>query len=76
MIQAMLFRVLDDIDYMAADIFLDAPPSQSRSMKEMLGIPEDYFSATADFPTPQMLEVIRADLRRICGRPKAWLTPR
>jgi hypothetical protein len=74
-IQTMLFRILDDIDYLAADIFLDVPPSGSRSMKDMLGIPGDYFSAIPDFPTPQTLEVIRADLRRICGRPKAWLTP-
>jgi hypothetical protein len=74
-IQTMLFRILDDIDYLAADIFLDVPPSRSRPMKDMLGIPEDYFSATPDFPTPQTLEAIRADLRRMCGRPKAWLTP-
>jgi hypothetical protein len=70
----MLFRILDDIDDLSADIFLDAPPSRSRSMKDMLGIPEDDFSAIPDFPTPQTLAVIRADLRRICGRPKAWLT--
>jgi hypothetical protein len=75
LIQTMLFRILDDIDYLAAEIFLDAPPSRSRSMKDMLGIPEDYFSAIPDFQTPQTLEVIRADLRRICGRPDAWLTP-
>ena len=41
----------------------------------MLGIPEDYFSAIPDFPIPQTLEVIRANLRRICGRRNAWLTP-
>jgi hypothetical protein len=41
LIQTMLFRILDDIDYLAAEIFLDAPPSRSRSMKDMLGIPED-----------------------------------
>ncbi len=75
LIQTMLFRILDDIDYLAAEIFLDAPPSRSRSMKDMLGIPENYFSAIPDFPNTQMLEVIRADLRRICGRPDAWLTP-
>jgi hypothetical protein len=74
LIQTMLFRILDDIDYLAGEIFLDVPPSGSRSMKDMLGIPKDYFSAIPDFPTPQTLEVIRADLRRICGRPKAWLT--
>jgi hypothetical protein len=75
LIPTMLFRILDDIDYLAAEIFLDAPPSRSRSMKDMLGIPEDYFSAIPNSPTPRTLEVIRADLRRICGRSKAWLTP-
>jgi hypothetical protein len=70
-IQATLLRILDDVNYLAAAIFLDVPPSQTRSMKDMLGIPEDEFSAVPDFPTPQMLEVIRAGLRRICGRPKA-----
>lgn len=35
LIQAMLFRILDDIDYLVADNFLDAPPSRSRSMKDM-----------------------------------------
>ena len=37
LIQTMLFRILDDIDYLAADIFLDAPPSRSRSMKRHAG---------------------------------------
>jgi hypothetical protein len=75
LVQTMLFRFLDDTDYLAADIFLDVPPSRSRSMKKMLGIPDDYFSASPASPTPQTLEAIRADLRRICGRPNAWLTP-
>jgi hypothetical protein len=71
----MLFRILDDIDYLAADVFLDMAQSRSRSMKAVLGIPEDYFSAVPYSPTPRELELIRGDLRRICGRPKAWLTP-
>jgi hypothetical protein len=74
LIRTMLLRILDDIDYLAADVFLDMAPSRSRSMKAVLGIHEDYFSAIPDSPTPQTLKVIRADLRRICGRPKAWLT--
>jgi len=36
---------------------------------------ENYFTAIPHSPTGKKLEVIRADLRRICGRPKAWLTP-
>ena len=71
----MLFRILDDIDYLAAAVFLDMAPSRCRSMKAVLGIPEDYFSAVPYSPTRRQLEVIRANLRRICGRPEAWLTP-
>jgi hypothetical protein len=74
LIRTMLFRILDDVDYLAADVFLDMAPSRSRLMKAVLGIPEDYFSAVSYSPTRRRLEVIRADLRRICGRPKAWLT--
>jgi hypothetical protein len=43
LIPTMLFRILDEIDNLAADIFLDLPPSHSRSMKAVLGIPEEYF---------------------------------
>jgi hypothetical protein len=71
----MLFRILDDIDYPAADVFLDLAPSQSRSLNAMLGISEDYFSAAPYSPTRREFQLVRADLRRICGRPKARLTP-
>jgi hypothetical protein len=63
LVRMMLFRILDDIDYLAADIFLDLPPSRSRSMKALLGIPEDYFSAIPCSPTSRELELTRADLR-------------
>jgi hypothetical protein len=75
LIRTMLFRFLDDIDYLAADVFLDMAPPQGRSMKAVLGIPEDYFSAVPNSPNRRQLEAIRADLRWICRRPKAWLTP-
>jgi hypothetical protein len=75
LIRTLLFRILDDFDYLAADIFLDASPSRSRSMKNLLGIAEDYFSAIPDSPTGQDLEAIRAHLRRICRRPNAWPAP-
>jgi hypothetical protein len=75
LIRTLLFKILDDIDYLYADIFLDAPPYRSRSMKRQLGIAEDYYSAMPDSPNRQELEVIRADLRRVCGRPQAWLAP-
>jgi hypothetical protein len=55
LIRTLLFRILDDIDFLAADIFLDAPPSRSRSMKRQLGIPEDYYSAIPDSPSSHTL---------------------
>src|SRR5262249_54076633 len=75
LIRTLLFRILDDIDYLAADVFLDAPPSRSRSMKDILGIAEVYYSAIPYSPTGQDLEAIRADLRRVCRRPNAWPAP-
>ena len=75
LIRTLLFRILDDVDYLAAEIFLDAPPSRSRSMKDVLGIAEDYFTAIPHAPTGRELEAIRADLRRICRRPNAWPAP-
>jgi hypothetical protein len=53
----MLFRILDDIDYLDADVFLDTAPSRRRSMKAMLGIAEDYLSAVPYSPTRRQLEV-------------------
>ena len=40
--------------------------------KEQLGIAEDYFCAAPFEPTRAGLEDIRASLRRICRRPRAW----
>jgi len=74
LIHTLRFPILDDVDYLAAEIFLDAPPRRSRSMKARLGIPEDYFTATPPAATLQALEAIRTDLRRVCRRPRAWLT--
>jgi hypothetical protein len=74
LIRTLLFRILDDVDYLAADTFLDVSPHRSRSMKDLLGIPKDYFTAIPPAVTRQGLEAIRANLRRICRRPKAWPT--
>jgi hypothetical protein len=42
------------------------------ALKDQLEIAEDYFSATPFESTRAGLEEIRASLRRICGRPRAW----
>ena len=53
-------------------IFLDLDPAVGDTLKDQLGIAEDYFSAAPIQPTPAGLEEIRASLRRICRRPRAW----
>jgi hypothetical protein len=66
-------RILwDDRDYLAGDTFLDLDPAVDDALKEQLGIAEDYFSAPPLEPTLAGLEEIRASLRRICRRPRAW----
>jgi hypothetical protein len=63
------------IDGLAAAIFMDALPSRLRSAKQMQGTPDDDFSAMWESPARREFESFRADLRCICGRSKAWLTP-
>jgi hypothetical protein len=66
-------RVLwDDRDYLAGDAFLDLDPAVGDVVKEQLGIVEDYSAATIE-PTTAGVEEIRASLRRICRRPRAWV---
>jgi hypothetical protein len=72
LLDSLLDRILEDRDYLAGSLFLDADPSWSPSLKAVLGIPHDYFAAIPPNPTPEELESVRADLRRICGRPWAW----
>jgi hypothetical protein len=62
----------DDRDYLAGDTFLDLDPAVSNALKEQLGIEDDYYSAAPVDPTAAGLEEIRASLRRICRRPRAW----
>jgi hypothetical protein len=66
-------RILwDDCDYLAGDAFLDLDPAVGDALKEQLGIEDNYYSAAPVEPTTSGLEEIRASLRRICRRPRAW----
>ena len=67
LISFMLDQILDDRDYLAADMFLDMDPAGSSKLKDQLGISEDYFTATQPDPTLEGLEAARIALRRICG---------
>src|SRR5205823_496099 len=72
LIRSLLDRILKDQDNLAGSLFLDADPSRSRNLKARLRIPHDYFAAIPPDPASEELERVRADVRRICGRPWAW----
>ena len=53
-----------------------AGPRNSRGKPLVRADPAvNYFTAIPHAPTDQELNEIRADLRRTCRGPKAWLTP-
>lgn len=73
LIDELLDRILwDGRDYLFGSAFLNLHPAVGDALKEQLGIEKDYFAATPIEPTPAGLEEIRATLRRIYRRPRAW----
>jgi len=49
-------RILEDRDYLAGSLFLDADPSRTRNPKAVLGTPDDSFTAIPPDPTREGLE--------------------
>jgi hypothetical protein len=63
-------RVLwGDRDFEEAELFLDRDPRESRQLKQLMGIDEDYFLDIAPEPTDHQLQAIRKALRELCDRP-------
>jgi hypothetical protein len=70
LLEEIIDRVLwGDRDFQEAELFLDRDPRESRQLKQLMGIDEDYFSAIAPEPTDQQLKAIRQALRQLCDRP-------
>lgn len=59
--------ILWDTDYELVDQFLDLPPDAAREIKQMSGIPEDFYIASPIEPDARRLEAARVALRRMCG---------
>jgi hypothetical protein len=59
--------ILWDADYELADQFLDLPPDAAREIKELSGIPENFYIASPIEPDARRLEAARVALRRMCG---------
>lgn len=65
-IQALEDRILWDADYKSGDHFMDGPPKADEAMKEVLGIPGDYFTAIPPDPRPHEVPRLREGLVALC----------
>jgi hypothetical protein len=66
--ESLANRILWDRDYELADTFLDAPPSESRTLKEMLGVDADYFATAApDIVDDGQFQQVYGRLDRLAG---------
>jgi hypothetical protein len=68
LLESLANRILWDRDYELADTFLDAPPSESRTLKAMLGVDADYFATAApDIVDDEQFQKVYGRLDRLVG---------
>ena len=68
LLESLIDRILWDRDYELAATFLDAPPSESRTLKDMLGIDADYFAAAApDVADDEQFQRVYGRLDQLAG---------
>jgi hypothetical protein len=68
LLESLANRILWDRDYELADTFLDAPPVESRTLKQMLGVDADYFAAAApDIVDDRQFPQVYGRLDRLAG---------
>jgi hypothetical protein len=64
-VEALLTEILDDYDHSMEKNFMDMPPEQAASLKEMMRIDPDYFVAIVEDPTPQRIVEIRQEIKAL-----------
>jgi hypothetical protein len=67
-VEALGDSVLEDHDFDMESLFLDAPPEKAAALKALMCIQPDYFVTPIDDPSPQSLEAIRKELRRLLSQ--------
>ncbi len=68
LLESLTDRILWDRDYELAATFLDAPPSESRTLKEMLGVDADYFATAApDIAADDQFQQVYGRLDQLAG---------
>ena len=67
MVETLEGQVLWDADWLDEDLFLDADPDTTATMRQELGIADDYYTAIAPDPSERELVAIRGRLRELVG---------
>ena len=68
--------ILWDSDYLGESLFTDLPPERSRTLKENMGVSDEYFLAVAPDPASEQAATLLAGLLSLCqevtqeGHPK------
>lgn len=68
-IENLQFLILWDTDWAEEMVPQDASPEKTAILKQLLTIPEDYYTAIAPDPTERELQRIRTGLKRLCRIP-------
>jgi len=64
-IESLLDRVLLDRDFEYGAVFLDTAPRQGGTLKELMGVPRDYYTAVPDDLSREEIERAIARLREL-----------
>ena len=67
--------ILWDTDYLAEASYVDHSPARGKTLKERMGVSQDYFLAIAPEPTPPQMEILRDELEMLCLEISEALTP-
>ncbi|WP_164101263.1 hypothetical protein [Candidatus Laterigemmans baculatus] len=64
-IERLADRILWDRDFEMSESFLDTDPAKATLMKQVLGIPRDYYTAIAEEPGADETEALLESLRKL-----------
>lgn len=58
--------VLWDVDYLDGHLYLDRPPEESKMLREVARIPDEYYTAIPDDLTEDQIDQLLHPLRKLC----------
>jgi hypothetical protein len=61
-------KILWDHDFDTCNLTMDLPPEQSESVRELMGIPDDYVLTIPEDLNQEQMEATIAEIRKLCSR--------